>query len=301
MNDKVLVIGYGSSGRRHAAALTAMGIRPCVLTRHPGPGPARFIGRIEDLKNEKLDSCIICSPSASHLKDFERAISVNGLKKVLIEKPLESTGAKAQRIIKLAKKNNIRVYVAYNLRFLRGFELVRKFLRKNAKSVRLVEALAGLDLRAWRPGRKIEETYSARRSCGGGVDLDLSHEVDYLLWLFGAGFKSKFMLRRRISVHTVDSPDICKLVLDYGGFIADVTLDYIRAKKERYLKIACDNRGSLYFDLIKGRLEINGRVVVDGDDINKTYKIMLKAFLNGSTAKLCPLPQAQTVLRVLGV
>jgi len=297
----VLLIGYGSIGRRHTEALIAMGIRPFVLTRHPGSARAEFIKNLDRLKGKRIDYCIISSPTSRHLKDFERLISAAKVSRVLIEKPLEAAFRKGQRINTLAKKNGIRVYAAYNLRFLRAFGLIKYFVRQNKRSIRIVEILAGQDLREWRPDRLIEETYSARRALGGGVDLDLSHEIDYLFWLFGAGFKKKFIFRRKISGLKIDPPDIFKLVLDYGSFIADITLDYIRTPKERHLKIVCDNRKSLYFDLVKGRLQINGKTVLSNDTINKTYRLMLGVFLSSRNGNLCSLEDGLKVLQVLGV
>ena len=302
MVNKVLLIGYGSMGRRHARNLARLGVKPYILSRHTESAQAQFTSRLEDLRGKRMDSCIICSPTSRHLSDFEQAISVlGGLKRALIEKPLEAAYRKGQRINILAKKNGIRVYVAYNLRFMRAFGLIKKFVRQNIRSIKIVEVLAGQDLRDWRPGRFMDETYSAHRALGGGVDLDLSHEIDYLLWLFGSNFIKKRILRRKISSLKIDSPDIFKLVLDYGTFIADVTLDYIRTPKERYLRIICDNRKSLHFDLIGGRLQINGKTVLSKDTINMTYQKMLDAFLSARDTELCSLDEGLKVLQVLGV
>ena len=41
-------------------------------------------------------------------------------------------------------------------------------------------------LPGWRPGRDYRDSNSAKKSDGGGVLRDLSHEIDYVLWLFGA-------------------------------------------------------------------------------------------------------------------
>ncbi len=48
-----------------------------------------------------------------------------------------------------------------------------------------VSAYVGQDIRDWRPGRDHRTTASATQEAGGGVLRDLSHELDYLLWLFG--------------------------------------------------------------------------------------------------------------------
>ena len=37
----------------------------------------------------------------------------------------------------------------------------------------------------WRPEKDYRETVSAQKSLGGGVLMELSHELDFLMWLFG--------------------------------------------------------------------------------------------------------------------
>ena len=48
-----------------------------------------------------------------------------------------------------------------------------------------IHVFCGSFLPDWRPGRDYRETSSARRDAGGGVLLDLSHELDYAQWLAG--------------------------------------------------------------------------------------------------------------------
>jgi hypothetical protein len=57
--------------------------------------------------------------------------------------------------------------------------------RLDGRSAITVSAYVGQDLRDWRPGRDHRTTASATQQAGGGVLRDLSHELDYLLWLFG--------------------------------------------------------------------------------------------------------------------
>ncbi len=50
------------------------------------------------------------------------------------------------------------------------------------------------------------KTYSAKKSLGGGVLLDLSHEFDYLKWIFG-NFKTNFVVNNKISNLKINSED----------------------------------------------------------------------------------------------
>lgn len=307
MNKEVLIIGYGSIGKRHARNLIDLGIKPYILTKHPDQLNAKFIQDIRLVKDRDIKYCIISSPTARHLNDMRQCTaSLCKLKYVLIEKPLESLFSRAWKIRDTAGKRGIKVYVAYNMRFLDIFDAVRRFIRWHKGEIKIIEAVAGQDLREWRPRRDIAGSYSAYRKSGGGVDLDLSHEIDYILWLFGAGFRDKMMYRAKISGLKIESPDVFRLILDYKRFIADISLDYIRKPKERYLKMICNTGSNLYYDFIEDELRIGGkRVMRRSDDImTSSYKRMLKAFLGIDKAgklKLCSLEEALDVLKVLEV
>jgi len=303
MNKRVLLIGYGSIGKRHARNLMRLGIKPVVLTHHPDALKVDFVRSFKELDKNAFGACIISSATADHLRDLKLVLRyTKGIENILIEKPLEASYKKAKDIARICHGKNI--YVGYNLRFLKAFEFIVKFIKKNKKHIRIVEVVAGEDLRHWRPGRSITDVYSAHRNRGGGVDLDLSHEIDYVFWLLGNKFKDKFIYRDKISSLRINSPDICKIVLEYGTFLVGITIDYIRPQKERFLKIACDNGGSLFFDLVTGALKVNDKLVFKKDELAGSYLMMMRAFLGLDKRvkkKLCTLKDAMAVLSVLEV
>lgn len=302
---KVIIVGYGSIGKRHARNILELGLVPYVVTRHPLRAPgARFFSSLRDIEDiGSFTHAVVASPTGRHLNDAAWLINA-GVKNILIEKPLERSAARGKRILKLAGNRGVKVSVAYNMRYLGAFAFLRNFVKRNRKSIRVIEALAGQYLPDWRTGRNYADSYSAHRALGGGVDLDLSHEIDYLLWLFGSSFKRKAVFRAKISDLKTDAPDICKVILDYGRMAADVTLDCIRKPAERYLKIICEGGGSLRHDFLTNTLTTGGRKISFKDGMQDSYKKMMKAFLGidrkGKTA-LCTSSEALTVLNVLGV
>ena len=305
MRKNILIVGYGSIGKRHARNLMGLGIRPYILTTHPDSLNAGFTSDINKIKNENIEYCIISSPTGMHLEDFRKCVtSLRALKKIIIEKPLECSYSRGEQIKDISIRHKLETVVAYNLRFINAFNIIGKFVRKQKNRIKIVEAVAGQDLREWRPHQDFRESYSACRGRGGGVDLDLSHEVDYILWIFGNRFRHRLAYRTKISSLEIDSPDVFKLFLDYKKFIIDIDLDYIRRPKERYLKIICDNGKNLYYDFVTGILKLGGRKVTLKNDLDQSYKKMLKEFLGISrltTGKICSLDEALNVLKVLGV
>lgn len=300
---KVLLIGYGSIGKKHSINLMELKIKPCILTKYPDNANVIFLKDINEIKNEKFDYCIIASPTARHLDDLKKCLALpNKPKNILIEKPLESLYLKGNEIKNIAEEYSLNIFIAYNLRFLGAFNIINKFVKEQKKNIRIVEVVAGQDLKEWRLFKDYAQSYSAHRGQGGGVDLDLSHEIDYTLWLFGNDFRDKVMYRNKISDLKIDSPDVFKLVLDYHRFIVDITLDYIRKPKERYIKIICENEEKLYYDFVTNMLELDGKAMALTDNTDQSYKEMLKAFLDideKNKSKLCSLKEGLNILKVL--
>lgn len=298
-----LLIGYGSIGKRHAKNLMELGIKPYILTKYPDDFNAIFLRDIEEIKDENIDFCIIATPTASHLDDLERCLMLSNIpRKILIEKPLECSYLRGKKIENISKKYDIDIFIAYNMRFLKIFNVIKNFVKKQKDIIRMVEVVAGQNLKEWRPYKDYTQSYSAYREQGGGVDLDLSHELDYILWIFGNNFKDKIIFRNKISKLKINSPDIFKLILDYNTFIVDITLDYIRSPKERYIKILCEGSKNLYYNFVNNISEIEDKQIIFNDDSEKSYVKMLKALLsvNDKSKKIfCSIDEGLNLLKLL--
>lgn len=303
-NSNILLIGYGSIGKRHSKNLFELGFDHYILTQYPDHSDAFFIDDIGVLKN-RIDYCIIASPTSMHLDALKNCLKLKNIPtNILIEKPIELSTLKGDLIKNLANSNGINISVGYNLRFLKAFDFIKEFIDENYSAIKIVEVIAGQDLRKWRPQTDYKTSYSAFRRLGGGVDLDLSHEIDYILWLFGSDFYEKIILRKKISALEIDSPDIFKLIIDYETFIVDLTLDYIRNPNERYIKIVCDNGKNLEYNLILNILKIGNKYIELRDTIDESYKSLLKSFLkinDNENNKLCSLDDGLVVLKTLGL
>lgn len=304
MKDKnILLIGYGSAGKRHAKNLMDIGIKPCILTKYPDNLNAVFLRDIEEIKDLNVDFCIIATPTSRHLDDLKRCLTLSNIpRKILIEKPLECSYLRGKKIKDISKKFYIDIFIAYNMRFLKVFNVIKKFIKEEKDTIRIVDIVAGQDLRKWRPYKDYTESYSARRDQGGGVDLDLSHEIDYILWIFGNNFKDKIIFRNKISNLKINSPDIFKLILDYNTFIVDITLDYIRSPKERYIKILCEDGENLYYNFVTNILKIGEKQINISDDSDKSYKEMLKTLLDINDKNkniLCSIGEGLNILKIL--
>ena len=97
-DKKILLIGYGSIGKRHAKNLKDIGIKPYILTKYPDNLDVIFLRDIEEIKDLDVDFCIIATPTSRHLDDLKRCLTLsNTPRKILIEKPLECSYSKGKK------------------------------------------------------------------------------------------------------------------------------------------------------------------------------------------------------------
>jgi predicted dehydrogenase len=262
MLKNILVKGYGSIGRRHVLNLLKLGYLPYVITRHPDSQPCRFIAESEILKHG-IDYAIIATATAKHLKDLLFVAQHTNCKRFLIEKPLAANRKEAMKIKRFANKYKLDISVGYDMRFLNVFKLIKGCIKKHLNSIRIVKITAGQYLPEWRPDRDYRLSYSAHKALGGGVDLDLSHEIDYMLWCFGVPLRKIFTFRDKISSLEIDSCDYFKGSYKYNGFLVDLELDYIR-KNERKLIILGENKSILEVDFIRKSIKMDDKPLPSG-------------------------------------
>jgi predicted dehydrogenase len=101
--------------------------------------------------------------------------------------------------------------VAYNLRFHPLLLRLKQWVARHEPVSATIHV--GQHLSQWRPDRDFRETYSASRALGGGVLRDLSHELDYALWLFGP-WRRAAAFGGRSGALEIDSDDSWSILLE---------------------------------------------------------------------------------------
>lgn len=254
---RVLVVGGGSIGTRHATILRDAGAEVFVTepdaerrsriaqlglnTAAEGPGP------------EPIDAAVIASPTSLHVG--HAAAALERCSRVLVEKPLALDGSQAAL---LADADDDTIAVAYNLRF---HEPVRRFVDLvhggAAGDLAFVRFWFGSWLPDWRPQNDYRESYSARRDLGGGVLLDAIHELDLAVWLFGEQYlevRGALVERRGPLALDVEDTVVAVLRAD-DGTGAVITLDYLSRSYRRGIEVVGD-RATLTLDWARQTIEI---------------------------------------------
>ena len=133
-------------------------------------------------------------------------------------------------------------YVACNLRFLGCLRFIADRISSGTLPGRIneVNIYCGSSLPSWRPGTDYRKSYSAIPELGGGVHLDLIHEIDYACALFGMPAESRGICRS-VSSLGIRAIDFANYNLIYPEFCVSITLNYYRPTYKRTMEIVFDN------------------------------------------------------------
>jgi predicted dehydrogenase len=127
---------------------------------------------------------------------------------------------------------------------------------------------------------------------------DLSHELDYLGWLFG-GWRRLSALGGRRSELEIDSDDFWAVLFE-GADSLPITLhlNYLDRVARRQLVVVAE-RHSYRLDLVAGILEVDGDAQTFSIERDTTYREQHRAALAGEWSTLCSLEEGRAVMTTI--
>ncbi|MFY0690131.1 MAG: Gfo/Idh/MocA family oxidoreductase [Cyclobacteriaceae bacterium] len=272
---KILIVGWGSIAKQHVQALHNLNRKFELyrLVRNNSSDEQRFIKSYKHVSaiDVQLDFAIIANPSSLHARTIE-ALSVLDIP-LFVEKPFVTSISELETVLQIINKKQLVVYVAHCLRFLGCLRFLESYIRNTNRQINEVNAYFGSYLPDWRPGQDYRLTYSTNKSLGGGVDLDLIHEPDYVYWLFGLPINVKKVISNRSHLK-LDVPDMAHLIFEYDDFMAFITVNYYRKDTKRTMEIVMEDQ-TLDIDLIE-----NTVISSSGELLYKGSPLKEKAYLD---------------------
>ena len=295
MKKKVLIIGFGSIGKRHAAILKNFKIvsEVYILSRR-NPKIFKTINKLSQIKEIDPDYIVICSRTSDHFKHL-KYIEKNFSKKiVLIEKPLFNKFHKFSIL-----KN--KVFVGYNLRQHPVLRFIKNFIIN--KKIFSINIVSNSYLPYWRKNINYKNSYSSHRRLGGGVLLDLSHEIDYIEWIFKKIKRLDFVKIKKLSNLKINVEDHVLVAgkTRLSNFVLD--LNYYSLYQRRQVVVDGHNF-SIKGDLISNFVEIyfknkNKKIISFKNDKNYTYVKQHELILNQNYGTLSTFANANKLMLLL--
>ncbi len=285
---KILLTGLGSIGKRHLRLLQAHDEQMEIHAyRSSGTDDAAFPAVVQHTSlnaalAENPDLAFITNPTAIHV-DTATACAVAGCH-LFIEKPLSHSLDGVDELIRIVEENDLITYVGCVLRFHPVLQRIASLLADDIiGDIYSYRVYSGSYLPDWRPEQDYRNSYSADPAMGGGVVLDLIHEIDYSYWLFGEINDVRSWVGQ-VSDLEIDSEDLAEIVIETEtGVLGQLHLDYYRSVPRRTIEISGDS-GVIHGDLLenKVRIQTNHGTETESFDISDDdlYERQLHSFLS---------------------
>lgn len=261
---RILIVGLGSIGTRHASVVRTVQPDASIMAlRHRGAAipDGVAIDACTNSLGEALawrpDAAIIASPATAHLSSAS-VLAAAGVH-LLIEKPIAASSTDVAAMLATAHSAGAMVATGYNLRFLPSLVRFHAMLRRNVIGrVISVRAEAGQHLASWRPDTDWRRGVSANAALGGGVLLELSHELDYLRWIFGEVCELRSIIGYD-GLPNLDVEDNALLAMRFAPSVmgdavtASLAIDFVRHDRTRRCTVI-GALGTLEWDAIAGTI-----------------------------------------------
>ncbi len=247
---KVLVVGYGSIGKRHVDNLLKyFNTEVIICTKRIDlkiNKKCKVVKTIELGIKEKPNVAFVTNVTSNHVNSAIK-LAKAGID-VFIEKPLSNSMKDIHILSKIAKNKKLKIMIGCNFRFHECIMKIKELLEKN-KIGRTIFARVewGSYLPDWHSYEDYKKGYASRKELGGGVTLTCIHEIDYLHWFFGnvnevSSFTGKY------SDLKINVDDLSAILLKFkNNVIAEIHLDHFQKPEFRNCKIV-GTKGTIYWD-----------------------------------------------------
>jgi predicted dehydrogenase len=226
-----------------------------------------------------FDFAIISNPTHLHFEYIQLLAKKNI--PLFIEKPAVHSLDNIDELISLIESKKLMTYVACNLRFHPCILFINKYIKTVPTRINEVNVYCGSYMPDWRPGKDFRKIYSANESMGGGVHLDLFHELDYITWIFGQPIKSR-STKRSVSSLEINAVDYANYCLEYNSFTANIVLNYYRRNLKRTIEIVIDNQ-IINVDLVNNIVSNDNDQIlfqISNFEMRNTYKNQMEYFIH---------------------
>jgi len=291
MQNNVLIIGFGNIAKRHIKNLIKIqkNIFFYILSRKKeinlediNKKNFKHIKKIDELDFKKINYSFICTASNEHFKLIKILSKKNT--NIFIEKPLMNSTRKIKELSSIIRRSKHKIYVGYNLIFTKSLNYFKK-LNFEKNLIKKVIVKAQYYLPYWRKNIDYKKSVSAIKKMGGGVLLELSHEIHYILWIFGRPLWTSSVIEKKSKLK-IDVEDNAYIILGFKNFNCYVELDFISKKYIRYCKVYLNN--DIFFWEFKEnsvtRYSNRKKIYLYQNkfDLNKSYLDQLKFFIQSN-------------------
>jgi len=271
---KVAVIGLGGWGKNHARVLNDLGCLVAIcdqdkqkLTQYGDKYDIkkRYQTVEELLRSERLDACLVCTPTKTHFQVTSKIIE-NGIN-VFVEKPLSYSVKECRDLASVAKQNKVILTTGYIERFNPAVNEVKKLIKNKTYG----------DLFMMEFHRENRMPFHIKDV---GIIYDTTvHDIDTAMHLFDMRPTMVFAKAGKL-FH--EHEDFATIILGFQDQkIAVISSNWITPKKVRKFSAICTN-GVINGDFITQEITIDSAetTIIPRHEKVEPLTLELKCFLD---------------------
>jgi predicted dehydrogenase len=264
MIKKILIVGAGSAGVRHLNIAKTLFPKATIalltnrLSKDSNLSPDMHFVDSTDAVSFQPDIAVISGAASSRIEVC--TLLANSGVHLLIEKPISNTTKGVADLIEICQAKKLVLAVGYNLRFNASLIAFRESLNSQViGKPLLVNCEVGQFLPSWRENIDYRESVSSKQELGGGVLLELSHEIDYLNWIFGKinWVRATVMKQSTLEIDVEDSAFLTLGIENENNpnLVANLSMDFIRHDFKRSC-VVVGEKGTLKWDGISQEVSL---------------------------------------------
>lgn len=258
LNNRIVVVGLGSIGRRHARLLARRGdlqVEWCessaeavALAQNELGHPAQMHASYEAMLATRPAMVVVATPHSMHAAQAVAALDA-GIH-VLCEKPLSDSLENARAIVAAAARSSAILAVGFQLHFHPALRRARELINAGELgSIHHVHCLVGTYVTL------VNSQSRYQNRIEGALFMDYAHQPDIFHWLLGWKPQGVYVAAGQGgSLPLQANPNYAAITCDYAQpVISTIHLNYLQVPDRHEYEIIGD-QGWISLDMFKGEL-----------------------------------------------
>ncbi|GAB4223621.1 MAG: Gfo/Idh/MocA family oxidoreductase [Spirochaetales bacterium] len=251
-------------------------------------------------RDPDLEAVIVCLPNHLHCDAVVQAAEAG--KHVLVEKPMAMNLSEARKMVDAAERKGVTLMVGQSRRFSHAIQEARKARDQVGDLFRL-----DISFLVKFPAPPTPWWTDKKKAGHLIILLQGSHSIDTVVWLFDKLPRKVFSVSKRINP-AFGGEDESDILLEFDSGLASIHLS-LNAEPYLHEMVWFGDKGSLRLYEYPTRkvygfsfkLEVNGKKVLEEEQIPSLYTNQLSEFLQAIEEKRPPLASGKEILRTMRV
>lgn len=311
LKRRIVVVGLGSIGRRHARLLAERedtAVEWCEPSEEARAGaqkdlpvPTVIHTSFEEMLATRPEMVVLATPHHCHAEQACAALGANI--HVLCEKPLSDTLETARAIVAAAARSKGVLAVGFQLHFHPALRRIHHAIRSGELgSIHHIHCRVGTYVTL------VNSRTRYQQDMRGALFLDYAHQPDILFWWLGKAPQGIYAAGGQGGNLPLQSnPNFASVTCDYEGpLISTIHLNYLQAPERHEYEIVGD-RGWMIFDHNTGILRVgqdNGKVpeaTLFPAERDSLYRLEHQAFFEAAAGLRSPESSASEAIVSMAV